>query len=78
MPCSSCNKQRADLHAQKSRLIPNQTLFLCNDCRKGKMEPRYIIIIAGRQPGGYTKVAEYIVNRKYVGADILAREIFSK
>lgn len=75
MPCSSCGKPKADLHTQKSRLIPSMSLFLCTECRRAKMEPRYVIVLAGRMPGGYKRVAEYIINHRYIGQDILAKEI---
>jgi len=51
-------------------------LFLCNDCIKGKMEPRYLIILVGRARGAET-VAEYIRNRRYCGDDILASELIA-
>ncbi|QIQ63038.1 hypothetical protein SEA_MOAB_178 [Streptomyces phage Moab] len=38
------------------------------------MEPRFAIILAGRSQGVDT-VAEYVKNRRYCGADILAKEL---
>lgn len=76
MVCTSCDKQKADLHAKKSRLMPGMTLYLCNDCIRGKMEPRFIIILFGRAHGAES-VADYIKNHRYHGAPILAKELIS-
>lgn len=76
MLCTSCDKQKSDLHTKKSRLITNMTLYLCGDCTKAKMEPRFVIVMYGRQNGAMS-VAEYIKNRRYVGPDILAKEIIT-
>jgi len=76
MVCSSCNKQKADLHTKKSRLITSMTLYLCGDCTKAKYEPRYVIILHGRQNGPMS-VADYIKAHRYVGEDILAKEIIA-
>ncbi len=75
MPCSSCGKHKADLTPKKSTLIPTISLLLCSDCKKARMEPRYIIILAGRSPGGYARVSEYVAFHRYIGPDILAKEI---
>ncbi len=77
MVCSSCNKQRNELSARKSKLMANVPLFLCTDCVKGKMEPRYLIILVGRAQGP-ARVAEYIRNHRYFDAEsnpILASEL---
>ena len=77
MVCSSCGKQRNELSARKSKLMPGVPLFLCNDCIKGKLEPRYLIILVGRQKGP-AAVAEYIRNARYYDAEvkpILASEL---
>lgn len=74
MRCSSCDKQRAELHPRKSRLLGSLTLFLCNDCTRAKMEPRYLIIMYGRRHGAEA-VSDYIKNHRYVGEDILAKEL---
>lgn len=49
-------------------------LYLCNDCVKSKMEPRWLIILAGRQSGAES-VAEYVKAHRYIGEDILAKEL---
>jgi hypothetical protein len=72
--CSSCKAAKAELHPKKSRLMPGMTLYLCNQCAKGKFEPRYIIILYGRSNGAES-VSEYIKNHRYVGEPILAKEL---
>jgi hypothetical protein len=76
MHCSSCDKPKNDLHTKKSRLITTMTLFLCGECTKAKMEPRFVIVLHGRQNGPMS-VAEYVKNHRYVGPDILAKEIIA-
>ncbi|QIN94112.1 hypothetical protein PP459_gp121 [Streptomyces phage Wakanda] len=76
MVCSSCGKQRNELSARKSKLMPGVPLFLCTDCIKGKKEPRYLIILVGRQKGPES-VAEYIRNSRYCGEPILASELIA-
>lgn len=74
MVCSSCGKQKLDLHPKKSKLMPSQTLYLCNECIKGKREPRYLIIIAGRSLGA-EHVSDYVRNHRYCGDEIMAKEL---
>ncbi len=74
MQCSSCSKQKQELHPKKSKILPNMNLYLCNDCVKSKMEPRWLIILAGRQSGAES-VAEYVKAHRYIGEDILAKEL---
>jgi protein-arginine kinase activator protein McsA len=76
MLCSSCGKQKADLHPKKSKLMTGMTLFLCPACTKAKMEPRFLIILYGRSNGAES-VSDYIKNHRYVGADILAKELIA-
>jgi hypothetical protein len=47
---------------------------MCDACIEGKYEPRWSIILAGRQFGS-EKVRDYIVKRRYYGKDITANEI---
>lgn len=74
MVCSSCSKQKAELHARKSRLMNGMVLYLCNDCSKAKMEPRYLIVLYGRSNGAES-VSDYIRNHRYIGEPILAKEL---
>lgn len=73
MKCSSCGKQKANLSARKSKLIPSINLIYCADCIKGRFEPRYIIILYGRL-NGFESVVDYVKNHRYVGNPILASE----
>lgn len=81
MVCSSCDKQRANLSTKKSRLMPGMTLFMCEECIKAKREPRYVIVLSARDAlrvkdmVRFSLVGEYIRSRRYVGDDILGREI---
>lgn len=74
MNCSCCGKQRAEIHAARSKLVPGVPLFMCNECIRGKHEPRFVIILAGRDTGPES-VADYIVKRQFCGADILFTEV---
>jgi len=71
--CYSCNKSKNELANKKSVLLP-VNLLLCKSCTDNKLEPRWIIILAGRQYGS-EHVKEYIAKKKYVGLDITASEL---
>lgn len=73
IPCSSCDQIRFQLRRKQSKLIPAFTLNLCNDCIAKKYEPRWIIIMAGRQYGPEF-VKDYLVPKRYHGDEILLRE----
>jgi hypothetical protein len=49
---------------------------MCDSCIEAKMEPRWTIILAGRQLGS-DKVRDFIVKRRYHGKDITANEIIA-
>jgi hypothetical protein len=49
-------------------------LLLCQSCSDSKFEPRWTIILAGRQNGS-DYVKEFIIKRKYVGIEISASEL---
>lgn len=74
MVCSSCNKQKAELHPRKSKLITGMNLYLCDGCTRAKMEPRFAIILCARS-NGPESVTDYIKNRRYFGEEISAKEI---
>lgn len=74
MVCSCCSKQKAELHPRKSALQKTMPLIMCNECIKGKREPRYLIILHARANGAES-VADYIRNRRYCGAEITGREL---
>jgi hypothetical protein len=47
---------------------------MCESCISSKFEPRWVIILAGRQLGS-DSVKEFIVKKRYCGADIAAAEL---
>jgi hypothetical protein len=47
---------------------------MCETCINSKLEPRWVIILAGRQ-NGMDSVKEFVVKKKYVGSDISASEL---
>lgn len=71
--CYSCNKTKNKLNARKSTLLPIN-LLMCESCISSKFEPRWVIILAGRQYGAEL-VKDYVLKKKYVGKDISASEL---
>lgn len=71
--CYSCNKSKNELSAKKSSLLAIN-LLLCKTCTENKFEPRWIVILAGRQYGA-DHVKEFIAKKKYIGLDITASEL---
>jgi len=71
--CYSCNRTKNKLNLKKSVLMPIN-LFMCQTCVEQKYEPRWVIILAGRQYGAET-VKEFIVKRRYLGEEIKASEL---
>jgi hypothetical protein len=71
--CYSCSKSKNELSAKKSVLLPIN-LLLCKSCTDNKLEPRWIVILAGRQYGS-DHVKEHIAKKRYVGVDITASEL---
>ena len=71
--CYSCNKTKNKLNVRKSILIPIN-LFMCETCISSKFEPRWVVILAGRQLGS-DAVKEFIIKKKYIGNDITASEL---
>lgn len=71
--CYSCNKSKANLSLVKSSLL-GINLFLCDSCKLEKLEPRWVVIIAGRQNGA-DSVKEFIVKKRYNGNEISASEL---
>lgn len=56
--------------------MPEQTLWLCETCIKNKMEPRWIVMIVGRDPDrGIEDIKDYIRPKRYYGAPILVEEL---
>lgn len=71
--CYSCNKNKNKLNLKKSSLLPIN-LLICETCIDSKFEPRWIIILAGRQMGS-EYVREFVVKKRYVGNEISASEL---
>lgn len=74
MLCYSCNKQKNEINLKKSSLLPGVNLMMCASCVELKYEPRWVIILAGRQRGTQY-VREYIIKRRYIGKEILGSEL---
>ena len=72
--CYSCGKSRFKISAKKSKLIPGINLLLCDQCVASGYEPRWVIILAGRQFGSEI-VKNYVLNHKYYGEEISATEL---
>jgi hypothetical protein len=47
---------------------------MCETCITSKFEPRWVVILAGRQLGS-DAVKEFIIKRKYIGNEIAASEL---
>jgi hypothetical protein len=71
--CYSCSKSKANLTIKKSSLM-SINLLMCETCISNKFEPRWAVILCGRQYG-HELVKEYIAKKKYVGEDIKASEL---
>jgi len=56
--------------------LSGMQLFLCQSCLDLKYEPRWVVILAGRQKGP-EYVREHIVKNLYVGNKISAEEIIA-
>jgi hypothetical protein len=76
MLCYSCSKQKDELHPYQSAILDGVNLFMCQSCIDGKYEPRWVIILAGRQKGADV-VRDYIIKRRYFGRPISAEEIIA-
>jgi hypothetical protein len=71
--CYSCNKSKNELSLKKSVILPIN-LLLCKTCFENKFEPRWTVILAGRQYGS-EHVKEFISKKKYTGPEITASEL---
>ena len=49
-------------------------LLMCETCISNKFEPRWLIVIAGRQQGAEL-VKEHVMKKRYVGTEITASEL---
>ena len=71
--CYSCNKSKHKLNAKKSALLPIN-LLMCETCISSKLEPRWVVILAGRQNGADV-VKDHVLKKRYIGNDISASEL---
>ncbi len=71
--CYSCNKSKNKLEVRKSSLLPIN-LLICEACHSAKLEPRWVIILAGRSNGS-DHVKEFIIKKRYLGNEITASEL---
>lgn len=76
MECYSCGKQKNRLHPKKSDIISGVTVLMCQSCIDAGYEPRWVIILGGRQ-NGPAHVKDYVSRHRYIGAEILAHELIS-
>ena len=76
MQCYSCGKQKNELQPKKSDIMNGITVFMCQTCIEAKFEPRWVIVLAGRQKGA-EYVRDYIIKRRYVGRIIDAEELIA-
>jgi hypothetical protein len=72
--CYCCNKSKNKLSAKRSSLLPIN-LLMCETCINSKFEPRWVVILAGRQLGADI-VKDFVLKRKYCGNEISASELF--
>ncbi len=71
--CYSCNKSKNKLTVKRSALLPIN-LFLCQGCIDEKLEPKWVVVISGRQ-NGPDHVKEFVQKKKYIGSEITAAEL---
>lgn len=71
--CYCCNKSKAQLNLVRSVLL-GINLFMCESCKESKMEPRWVVLISGRQ-NGPEYVKEFIAKKRYCGNEISAAEL---
>jgi hypothetical protein len=71
--CYCCNKSKNQLSAKKSSLLP-VTLLMCETCSTTKLEPRWVVILCGRQ-NGPESVRDFVLKKRYCGEEISASEL---
>lgn len=71
--CYSCNKSKNKLQVKRSSLLPIN-LLMCETCVSSKFEPRWLVILAGRQNGSEI-VRDFVLKKRYIGNDISASEL---
>lgn len=77
--CTVCRHQKVGLRPRKSKLMKDLQMYLCNECFTNKREPRFAIVMAGRKDSaaglGLSRVEEYLRLHRYVGDEILAKDL---
>ena len=76
MICYACGKQKNELQPKQSDILKGVQLFMCQICIDSKHEPRWVIILAGRQ-NGPESVRNYVIKRLYSGKPISAEELIA-
>ena len=71
--CYCCNKTKNQLSVKRSSLLPI-SLLMCETCITSKFEPRWVVILAGRQ-NGFEVVREFVIKKSYSGNEISASEL---
>jgi NMD protein affecting ribosome stability and mRNA decay len=71
--CYSCNKPKNKVSVKKSTILAIN-LLLCSTCNENKIEPRWAVILAGRQYGA-EHVKDFIAKKRYNGDEITASEL---
>jgi hypothetical protein len=71
--CYSCNKSKNKLNVKKSAVL-DINLFMCETCIDAKFEPRWAVVISGRQNGA-EYVRDIILKKRYLGTEITAEEL---
>lgn len=74
MKCFSCNKQKNELITKRSELLQGVDLFICATCSEARFEPRWVVVLAGRQNGA-DFVKDFVTKKRYIGDEILANEL---
>lgn len=74
--CEVCGKQRDPglIHIRDSKIMKGQKLVKCDVCEQAGLEPRWLVIIVARTKGSKA-VEDYIRHHKYVGKEIVGREL---
>lgn len=76
MLCYSCGKSKNELHPCQSDIIKGLNLFMCQMCIDSKLEPRYVVVLGGRQHGP-EHVRDYVLKHRYLGRPISAEELIA-
>lgn len=76
MKCTSCNKNKAELHPKKSDILKGVSLVMCQACIDAGFEPRWAVVLGARS-NGPASVKNYITKRLYFGREITGQELIS-